>query len=140
MRLLIINGPNLNMLGKREPQIYGYQTFEEKLEDWRKEFHSVEIDYFQSNYEGAIIDRIHGSISEAYHGIIVNMGAFTHYSYAIFDALKIVSIPVIEVHISHIFSREEFRKTSVLAPACKAMISGFGMEGYAMAIRFIASL
>ena len=137
MKILIINGPNLNMLGQREPEIYGSETFEKVLQKLRSDFPKVELLYFQSNHEGAIIDRIHESLSEDLSGLIVNLGAFTHYSYAIFDALKMVKVPKVEVHISHIFSREQFRHTSVVSPACDGLISGMGKKGYGLAVLWI---
>jgi len=135
MKILIINGPNLNMLGKREEGHYGAQTFDQILEELQAKFPKVQIEYFQSNHEGAIIDRIHQSISQDIQAIIINAGAFTHYSYAIYDALLIPQVPKIEVHISHIFAREEFRQKSVISPACQGLISGFGKQSYALAIQ-----
>lgn len=135
MKILIINGPNLNLLGKREPEIYGYQTFEDILSDLRALFPNQEILQFQSNHEGEIIDRIQKGMQEKLDGLIINGGAFTHYSYAIADALRALDIPKIEVHISHIFSRESFRHTSVFAPACDGMICGLGVKGYKLAVQ-----
>lgn len=139
MKILLINGPNLNMLGKREPDIYGSETFEDILTQLREEFSDMEIDYFQSNHEGAIVDRLQATLEEDVQALVVNMGAFTHYSYAILDALKMVSVPKVEVHLSHLFSREAFRHTSVIAPACDGLISGFGKHGYRMAMMWILS-
>lgn len=137
MHILIINGPNLNMLGKREPQIYGQETFDDVLENLQRAFPRIEISYFQSNHEGAIIDRLQQTLQEPVDGLIVNMGALTHYSYAILDALRLLSIPKVEVHISHIFARERFRHTSVISPACDGMVSGFGTKGYFMALSWL---
>ncbi len=139
MKLLVINGPNLNFLGIREKGIYGTEDYEylvTMLEDKAKaEGHELEI--FQSNSEGAVIDKI----QEAYHskveGIIINPGAFTHYSYAIRDALASVEIPKIEVHISNVHKREEFRHTSVTAPACTGQIVGLGLKGYTLAMDYL---
>ena len=139
MRILILNGPNLNLLGKREPEIYGAETFEDVLAGLRQQFPNVQIDYFQSNHEGELIDRIQQVMEEDYTGMVLNIGAFTHYSYAIYDALKTISIPKIEVHISHIYAREEFRHKSVTAPACDGMITGLGTKGYGLAIQSIVS-
>lgn len=135
MKILIINGPNLNMLGKRQPEIYGSETFEDILAAIRTKYSDMDIHYFQSNSEGVLIDRI----QEAFHdselkGMVVNLGAYTHYSYGLQDALGMLSIPIIEVHISHIFAREKFRHTSVISPVCKAMISGMGTKGYFLAV------
>jgi len=135
MKILIINGPNLNMLGLREPGIYGTESLQDIIDNLNRSFLGVSIHHFQSNHEGAIIDRIQQSIIEDFDAILINAGAFTHYSYAIADALRIVTIPKIEVHISHIFSRETFRHTSVIAAACDSMISGMGTKGYELAIR-----
>lgn len=134
-RLLLINGPNLNRLGLREPHIYGSVTLTELEKDvmgFAKE-NSAELTCTQSNYEGAIIDAIH-SAEGVYDGIIMNPGAFTHYSYAIRDAIAGVNLPVIEIHISNIHTREEFRHTSVLAPVTVGQIVGFGLFGYKLAI------
>lgn len=135
MKFLIINGPNLNLLGKREPEIYGSQRLEDILADLHQAFPAVEILHFQSNHEGEIIDRIQQTMDENLEGLVINGGAFTHYSYAIADALRMLKIRKIEVHISHIFSRETFRHTSVFAPACDGMISGLGTQGYELALR-----
>lgn len=136
--ILIINGPNINMLGKRDKIIYGDFTYDEltkRLLKWSKN-KNIEIEIFQSNIEGEIIDRIQ---EENYKGIIINCGAFTHYSYAISDALEIIDKIKIEVHISNIFSREEFRKNSVTAINCNAVITGMGIEGYILALEYIKS-
>jgi len=135
MKILIINGPNLNMLGKRQPHIYGTETFEDILNKLRQRYEDMEIGYFQSNSEGALVDRIQEAFGdEELKGLIVNLGAFTHYSYALQDALGMLTIPIIEVHISHIFAREKFRHTSLISPVCKAMISGMGTKGYFLAV------
>ena len=137
--IAIINGPNLNLLGKREPEIYGSRPFEKFLSELRQKFPVVPIEYFQSNSEGEIIDHIHrlGYDSPDCKGIIINPGAYTHYSYAIADAIAAIKTPVVEVHISNIMNRESFRHQSVTAPYCTGMLSGFGLEGYAMALRFL---
>lgn len=131
MKILIINGPNLNLLGTREPEIYGTIKMEDYLEELREKFQNQEIILFQSNHEGEIIDRIQ---NVNYEALVVNMGAFTHYSYAIADALKNVNLPKIEVHISNIYKREEFRQKSVTAAYTDAILSGFGLKGYQLAI------
>ncbi len=134
-KILIINGPNLNMLGIREPGVYGVETLEslcEKIRKRAKEL-NVEADFFQSNIEGEIINEIHASMN-VYDGIIINPGAFTHYSYAIRDAISSINVPVIEVHISNVHKREEFRHKSVTAPVCKGQICGLGTNGYIYAL------
>ena len=133
MKVLIINGPNLNLLGKREPGIYGNQTFIDYLDKLKAEFKGHQIDYFQSNHEGEIIDTIH-SADCLYIGIVLNAAAYTHTSVAIADAISAISIPVVEVHISNIFKRESFRHHSMIAPYCKGSISGFGMDSYRLGI------
>ncbi len=133
MKILIINGPNLNILGKRQPEIYGYQDFNGFLEQLKKRFSHIEIDYYQSNHEGALIDRIQQADGQ-YEGIVLNAGAYAHTSIAITDAIQAVSCGVVEVHISNIYAREAFRHTSYLAPYCKGVITGFGLMGYQLAI------
>ena len=135
MKFLIINGPNLNLLGKREPGIYGDRTYDALCAMIRAhaEKHSSTADFFQSNHEGAIIDAIHAA-DGVYDAIIINPAAYTHYSYAILDALKAVSVPAYEVHISNIDRRESFRAVSVTAPACVGQLYGHGFEGYLMAM------
>lgn len=140
MKILVINGPNLNMLGKREPHIYGNATLED-LENLIKDTFKdkIYIEFFQSNHEGDIIDRLHES-NDTFDGVVINPGAFTHYSYAIYDAIKAININCVEVHISNIHERqEEFRKKSVTAGACIGQISGFGFYGYILAINAIVN-
>ena len=132
-KIIIINGPNLNLLGVREPEIYGKITFEDYFNELIKNNTDISLTYFQSNHEGFIIDKIH-EIGFSHDGIIINPGALTHYSYAILDALKSVTTPSIEVHISDIKSREEFRRHSVTAAASILMIHGKGLVGYQLAI------
>ena len=135
MKFLIINGPNLNLLGKREPGIYGGQSYEAlcALIKEHAAAHGSTADCFQSNHEGAIIDQIHAA-DGVYDAIVINPGAYTHYSYAILDALKAVDVPAYEVHISHIDQREPFRAVSVTAPACVGQLYGHGFQGYLMAM------
>ncbi|HOP06772.1 MAG TPA: type II 3-dehydroquinate dehydratase [candidate division Zixibacteria bacterium] len=138
-RILVVNGPNLNLLGKREPEIYGRSTLDElngKLNDMAKEL-KIELKFFQSNHEGEIIDFLHKEAPDA-HGLIINPGALTHYSYALRDAISAVSIEAVEVHMSNIYAREEFRHKSVLAPICQGHLTGFGFYGYAMALSYFA--
>ena len=132
-QIQIINGPNLNLLGVREPEIYGTQTFEDYFLELRKQFPEVSLHYYQSNHEGDIIDKIH-EIGFSYDGIVLNAGAYTHYSYAIADAIKAVKARVVEVHISDIYAREGFRATSVTGDNCLKIMSGKGLPGYAGAI------
>lgn len=141
MKVIVINGPNLNMLGKREPSIYGNDTLEDLEKYIKSEFSekNINIEFFQSNYEGAIIDMLHKSNDE-FDGVVINPGAFTHYSYAIHDAIKSIKTKVVEVHISNIHQREEFRQKSVTAPACIGQISGFGFYGYILAINAIFNI
>ena len=132
-RIQIINGPNLNLLGKREPSVYGNLSFEAYLETLRQKYPALEILYFQSNAEGALIDKIH-EVGFDLDGIIINAGAYTHTSVAIADAIRAISTPVIEVHISNVFKRESFRHHSYLSEACKGCIVGFGMDSYRLAL------
>ena len=132
MKILIINGPNLNLLGTREPEIYGSVSMEDYLLELNTEFPNQEILYYQSNIEGELINRLQ---KDDFNAVVINPGAFTHYSYAIADCLKNIQIPKIEIHISNIYKREEFRKKSVTAESCDAVISGFGMKGYKLAIQ-----
>jgi 3-dehydroquinate dehydratase-2 len=138
MKIQLINGPNLNLLGKREPDIYGSLPFEEYLEVLRKTFPGNSIDYFQSNCEGALIDKIHET-GFLYDGIILNAGAYTHTSIALHDAIKAVPASVIEVHLSNIHAREPFRHTSMIAAACKGSIVGFGLDSYRLAVEALLS-
>jgi 3-dehydroquinate dehydratase-2 len=135
MKILVINGPNLNLLGRREPDIYGRQDYAAlcRLAEDYATSHSSAVHCFQSNHEGALIDAIQQA-EGVYDGIVINPGAYTHYSYAIHDALKAITVPAVEVHLSDIHSREEFRKVSVTAPACVGQISGRGFAGYCAAI------
>ena len=135
-RVLIINGPNLNLLGSREVEIYGNKTFEEQITQLQILYPTVGIDYFQSNEEKAIVEKIQEG-DKKYTAIVINGGAFTHTSIAISDAVRAITIPVIEVHISNIYAREEYRKKSFLSPVCKGSIVGLGMDGYRLAIEHI---
>lgn len=139
MKLLVINGPNLNFLGIREKSVYGVQDYDYLLNMIAKkgQEENCTIEVFQSNHEGAIIDRIQDAYFDKTEGIVINPGAYTHYSYAIRDALSSITVPKVEIHISNIMEREDFRKVSVTAPACDKQIYGHGLEGYLMAIDFI---
>ncbi len=133
MKILIINGPNLNLVGKREQDIYGSQDFTTYLKKLRKNYPDIHIDFVQTNIEGEIIDALHKA-GFIYDGIILNAGGYTHTSVSIADAIKAISISVIEVHISNIFARESFRRTSLIAPVVKGSIIGFGLEAYRLAV------
>ena len=133
MNILIINGPNLNLLGKREKSIYGDEGFESYLSDLKKIFPEINIAYFQSNIEGELINKIH-EFGFNYDGIILNAGAYTHTSIAIADAIRSVTTPVIEVHISNVHKREEYRHKSMISSACKGVILGFGLDSYRLAL------
>lgn len=141
MKLLIINGPNLNFLGIREKKIYGTQDYDYLLNMIAKKGKETgcNIEVFQSNHEGAIIDRIQDAYFDGTEGIIINPGAYTHYSYAIHDALASIEVPKVEIHISDITKREEFRKISVTAPACDKQIYGHGLAGYLEAVDFLVA-
>ena len=138
MNIIVINGPNLNMLGKRETSVYGNDTLMDLENYIKKEFNDINIEFFQSNYEGAIIEMLHKA-NEGYDGVVLNPGAFTHYSYAIHDAIKSIKTKVVEVHISNITQREEFRRVSLLTDICTYAIIGHGTDGYMQAIEWILS-
>ncbi|QEC53224.1 3-dehydroquinate dehydratase [Anseongella ginsenosidimutans] len=133
MKIQIINGPNLNLLGTREPSIYGSRSFAELLEELRSRYAQVEIDYYQNNSEGAIVDKLQ-EVGFDYDGVILNAGAYTHTSVAIADAISAIRTPVVEVHISNVYGREAFRHHSYLAKNCKGVICGFGTDSYRLAI------
>ncbi len=133
MKILIINGPNLNLLGKREPDIYGDQRFEDFFQALLRSHSQFELHYYQSNVEGEIINKLQEA-GFSYDGIILNAGGYTHTSVAIADCIKAITTPVIEVHLSQIYAREEFRRHSLLAPFCKGSISGFGLDSYRLAL------
>jgi len=133
MKLIIINGPNLNLLGTRETSVYGNQTFQEYFTTLQNTHQAVELEYFQSNVEGELINKIH-EVGFTYDGIIINAGGYTHTSVALRDAIAAVKAPTIEVHISNVFAREDFRHVSLIAPKCKGSISGFGMDSYRLAV------
>ena len=134
MKIIIINGPNLNLLGKREPEIYGSQTFEDYFNELKSKFDRVELDYFQSNIEGELINKIQ-EVGFSYDGIILNAAAYTHTSVGIADAVKAITTPTIEVHISNTFAREEYRHHSFISPNVKGIIIGFGMKSYQLALQ-----
>ena len=135
----IINGPNLNMLGAREPEIYGATAFEDYLDRLRELFPSLDIAYPQSNHEGDLIDYLQQDEVRHAYGVVINGGAFSHYSYAIADALRMVEAPLLEVHISNTYAREDFRQRDVLAPVCEGAIIGMGLDGYRLALANLSS-
>ena len=137
-KIAILNGPNLDRLGMREPEIYGKATLADLEKALRTEFSAAaQLDFFQSNHEGALIDKIAGLVDQKFDGLVLNGGAFTHTSVALRDALLSAHLPAVEVHISNIYKREEFRHLSLTAPACVAVITGLGLEGYHAAVRFL---
>ena len=136
MKILIITGPNLNMLGRREQMFYGTEPFEKILAWLKDKYPKMELEYYQSNVEGEIVTRIQQAADEKIDGLLINAGAYSHYSYAIHDALLILQIPKVEVHLSNIHAREEFRRKSILTRACDGMISGFGKDSYRLALEF----
>jgi 3-dehydroquinate dehydratase-2 len=138
MKVIIINGPNLNLLGKREPEIYGTQTFEDYFLTLQHLFPAIELSYFQSNVEGELINKLH-EVGFSYDGIILNAGGYTHTSVALADGVAGIKTPVIEVHVSNIFAREEYRHVSLLSKHCVGIVSGLGLAGYEMAIRFLVA-
>jgi 3-dehydroquinate dehydratase-2 len=135
-KIIIINGPNLNLLGTREPEIYGDQTFETFFKHLQTKFPNVELSYFQNNVEGEIINKLH-EVGFGFDGIVLNAAGYTHTSVSIADAVKSITTPVIEVHISNVYAREEFRHKSLIAPNCKGVIAGFGLNGYELAIEAV---
>lgn len=138
MKILIINGPNLNLLGKREPEIYGNKSFEDFLQELRKNKEGIQLEYFQSNVEGEIINALHAADKKT-DGIILNAGAYTHTSITIADAVAAIGTPVVEVHISNIFAREDYRHVSYLGKNCVGSISGFGLKSYELALGYFVN-
>lgn len=134
MKIFIINGPNLNLLGKREPSVYGDSSFETYLEDLENQFPKIKFSYFQSNIEGEIINKLH-EVGFDFDGIILNAGAYTHTSVGIADAVKAISTPVVEVHISNTYARESFRHQSYIAPVAKGLVIGFGLDSYRLGVQ-----
>jgi 3-dehydroquinate dehydratase II len=138
MKIQIINGPNLNLLGKREPDVYGNLDFETFFGKLKTSFQGAELYYYQSNVEGEIINKLH-EVGFGYDGIVLNAGAYTHTSVAIHDAIGAIKTPVVEVHISNVYAREEFRHKSLITSKCVGLITGFGLEGYAMALAYLVN-
>ena len=139
MKILILHGPNLNLLGQREKIIYGSKTQNELFDSIKNHFPEINFSFFQSNHEGKIIDKIHESL-DTFNALIINPGAFAHYSYAIRDAIAAISLPSIEVHLSDVFNREDFRKNLIISDVCKATISGKGLDGYIEAVNKIKDI
>ena len=141
MRVMVINGPNLDMLGYREPEVYGSKTYKDLCEyiQAAADRMQIEVEFYQSNYEGGIVEMLHKVFMEKYDGVIVNAGAYTHYSYAIRDAIAILSCPVVEVHISDVMKREDFRKVSVIEEVCTTRRFGHGFDSYIEALEFVRS-
>ena len=134
MKILIINGPNLNLLGTREPQHYGTGTMDSVLDALKSQYPRVEFDYYQSNVEGFLIDRLHKTLEEPCDGVVLNAGGYTHTSVALRDAIAAIKVPVVEVHISNVHSREEFRQRSLISAVCKGVICGFGLDSYRLGV------
>ncbi len=134
MKILIINGPNLNLLGTREPQHYGTGTMDSVLDALKSQYPRVEFDYYQSNVEGVLIDRLHKTLEEPCDGVVLNAGGYTHTSVALRDAIAAIKVPVVEVHISNVHSREEFRHRSLISAVCKGVICGFGLDSYRLGV------
>lgn len=134
MKILIINGPNLNLLGTREPQHYGTGTMDSVLDALKSRYPRVEFDYYQSNVEGFLIDRLHKTLEEPCDGVVLNAGGYTHTSVALRDAIAAIKVPVVEVHISNVHSREEFRHRSLISAVCKGVICGFGLDSYRLGV------
>jgi len=137
MKIIIINGPNLNLLGKREPEVYGQTSFESYFTDLEKAFPQIELSYYQSNVEGELINKLH-EVGFSYDGIILNAGGYTHTSVALADAVAAITTPLVEVHISNIFAREEYRHVSLISKHCVGIISGFGLKSYELALKSLA--
>ena len=134
MKILIINGPNLNLLGTREPQHYGTGTMDSVLDALKSQYPDVQFDYYQSNVEGFLIDRLHQTLEKPCDGVVLNAGAYTHTSVALRDAIAAIKVPVVEVHISNVHSREEFRQRSLISAVCKGVICGFGLDSYRLGV------
>lgn len=139
MKILILNGPNLNLLGRREPGVYGSRGFDDYFQELRQRYPSVELDYYQSNHEGELIDKLH-EVGFSFDGVVFNAGAYTHTSVALQDAIRAIKTPVVEVHISNVHQREEFRHKSLISCACKGVICGFGLDSYRLAIEAFLAL
>lgn len=137
MKVIIIHGPNLNLLGVREPEIYGSQTFEQFFEKLKQEYNALDLSYFQSNHEGALLDKLH-EVGFSYEGIVLNAGALTHTSVALSDAVAAIQTPVVEVHISNVYAREAFRQHSYISRHSAGVVVGFGLEGYRLALDYFS--
>jgi 3-dehydroquinate dehydratase-2 len=137
MRIIIVNGPNLNLLGKRQPEVYGTTTLRDIENRLTQRFSKIRLEFYQSNSEGGIIDALQQAMDGSVDGVVLNAGAYTHYSYAIRDTIATRPAPVIEVHISNTFAREEFRRTSVISSVCKGVVAGLGTDGYDLAVEYL---
>lgn len=137
MRLLVLNGPNLNLLGRREPEVYGTATLADLEADLRARFPDVDLVFVQSNHEGALVDALHAAMDDGTRGVVLNPGAYTHTSVALRDAVAACGLPVVEVHLSNVHAREAFRRRSLVAPVCAGQIAGLGAAGYALAVRYL---
>ncbi|MGH2569305.1 MAG: type II 3-dehydroquinate dehydratase [Bacteroidota bacterium] len=140
MRILVVNGPNLNLLGKREPGVYGAETLHDIETMLARKFPDVKFEFFQSNSEGTLVDHLQKAMGKVFDGVILNAAAYTHYSYAIRDAIAALSVPVVEVHLSNVHAREEFRHRSVIAAVCKGVVAGFGPLSYELAVRALLDM
>lgn len=140
MRILVVNGPNLNLLGKREPALYGSTTLDDIEKSLAKKFPDMKFEFYHSNVEGVVIDHLQKAMGSAFDGVILNAGAYTHYSYAIRDAVAALKVPVVEVHLTNVHAREEFRHRSVIAPMCKGIVAGFGAMSYELAVRALIDI
>ena len=136
LKIAIVNGPNLNLLGSREPDIYGHQSFDAYFAQLVHQFPGIQLEYYQSNIEGELINFLHRCMNDC-QGVVINAGAYTHTSIAIADAISAIGIPAVEVHISNVYAREEYRKNSFIASKCVGSISGLGLEGYSLAVRYL---
>lgn len=139
MKILILNGPNLNRLGTREPSVYGTGTMDECMQQLKSAFPNIQLDYFQSNVEGFLIDRLQQAADEGFEGVVFNAGAYTHTSIALRDCIASLPFPVVEVHISNVHAREDFRHHSMIAPVCRGVIAGFGLDSYRLAVAAITT-
>jgi len=137
MRILVINGPNLDILGKREPDVYGSMSLWDIENRLKEKYPKVKLEFYQSNSEGPLIDALHKALDGSITGVLLNPGAYTHYSYALRDAVAALPVPVIEIHLSNVHAREEFRRTSVIAPMCKGVIAGFGARSYELGVEYL---
>jgi 3-dehydroquinate dehydratase-2 len=140
MRILVVNGPNLNFLGKREPQLYGSLTLDDIEKMLSRAFPDVTFEFYQSNIEGVLVEHVQKAMSGVFHGVLLNAGAYSQTSYALRDAVAMLKVPVIEVHLTNVYAREEFRHRSVIAPVCRGVVAGFGAQSYLLAAKALMGL